>query len=187
MVRNTPHNKKALHRWAFTASLSVIVLLCPLKANAQQMNIQLVVENEFAISGLRTPDWGLVPTGSGKTFLHANDEQAGIFIISATENTHVLLNLDAPEQLVSDKGNTIAFAPEVAFVQDGISDARLAKPIACNRAYFPLSTGNLILDQNIFERIQELRTTVFFYGSVYVGDVMPGIYFGVVTVNVEYL
>ncbi len=187
MVQNKLHIRKALHAWASMACLVVVFLCCPWQTNAQLMHIQLVVENEFAISGLRAPDWGLIPTGSGETFLPANDEQAGRFTISATENTQVLLTLDAPAEIVSVPGNAIAFNLEAAYVQDGRTDAGLAKPIADNRACFPLSTGNLLLDQDIYERIQELRTTVFLYGKVYAGNVAPGVYYGVVTVSVEYL
>ncbi len=187
MVQNKLHIIIRWKAWVTRAFLVALFFCIAGQAHAQLMNIQLVVENEFAIRGLRAPDWGLIPAGSGETFLPAGDEQAGRFTISATENTQVLLTLDTPAELVSDNGNSLVFAPEAAFVQDGLRDAGLATPIAGNRACFPLSTGSLILDENIYERIQELRTTVFLYGKVYVGDVAAGVYSGVVTVRAEYL
>lgn len=187
MLQIILYTRKHLHTWITTAFLAVMLLLCSEKAKAQLMNIQLVVENEFAVSGLRSPDWGLVEPGAGRVALSATNQKAGQFTISATENTHVLLTLETPGELIFTPGSTISIGMESAFVQDGQKDAGLAHPIADNHAIFSLSTGNLILDTNLFQRIQELKTTVFFYGYIYVGDVPPGTYSGNVMVRVEFL
>ncbi len=167
--------------------MAAMLVFCTGKAKAQLMNIQLVVENEFAISGLKSPDWGVVQAGTGRVYLSTKDQKAGMFTISATENVRVLLTLETPAELVLTPENAIAFNPEAAYVQDGRKDADLAKPITDNHACFSLSTGNLVLDTNLYQRIQELKTTVYLYGNIYVGDVEPGVYSGIVRIRAEYL
>ncbi len=176
-----------LFTWMTIMCLKAVVFCCDGQANGQLMRIQLMVEHEFAITRLRYPCWGLIPAGSGQVYLSSENEKAGRFTISATENVHILMTIETPAELVLNPDNTIAFSMQTAYIQDGRTDASQARPIIGKYASFPLSTGNLIHETNLLAKIHELRTTVFLYGLVVVGDVDPGVYSGDVTVRVEYL
>jgi hypothetical protein len=165
---------------------ALLLLLLGSHAGAQQMHFRLVVENEFAVTGFRYPDFGNIPVNSGWAYLPVESEQAGFFNISATENIPLIATIQPPERLVRDSSNTISLRLEAAFVRDGQTNPALAKPFADNYASFTLSSRGMLIDKN-YTWLNELQTNVFLYGAVDVGDVAPGVYFGEVMISLEYL
>ncbi len=153
---------------------------------SQQMQFHLVVENEFAVTNLRNPDFGKIPPDSGWIHLPVESELAGFFSISATENVRLIATIQSPGSLVRDSINTIPLRMEAAYVRDGQIKPALAEPFVDNRASFRLSSRGMLIDEN-YTWLRELQTNVFLYGAVYVGDVAPGVYYGEVMISLEYL
>lgn len=150
------------------------------------MHFRLVVENEFAVTNFRHPGFGNIPVDSGWAYLPVESEQVGFFTISATENVQMMAAITYPEMLVMNLSNSIPLRFEAAYVQDGLTSPNLAIPFTDNCASFRLSSRGMLIDEN-YEWLKELKTNVFLYGSVSVGDVEPGIYYGNVMISLEYL
>ena len=163
-----------------------LLLMFAIQGKSQQMHFHLVVENEFAVTNLRNPDFGVIPPGSGWVLLPVESEQAGFFTISTTENVQLIASITVPERLVMNPSNSIPFRLEAAYVCDGITNPTMAKPFENKRASFTPSTRGVLIDEN-YTWLRELKTNVFLYGAVYVGDVEPGVYYGEVVVSLEYL
>lgn len=156
---------------------------------AQQMLTHIQVHHVFEI---RMERWLLTDplvfdnAETGWLHIEADHQNAGRISIHATENSTVLVSLEAPDSLFSDNQDTLPFRLESSYVQDGMTNPNLAKPIADNRASFTLSSRGMLIDEN-FTWLQELKANVFLPVALYLGDVKPGIYTGVVSVTVEYL
>ncbi len=166
--------------------LAGLFVLFSAQGKAQQMHFHLVVEHEFAVTNFQYPDFGMVIAGSGWVYLAVDSELAGFFSISATENVPLIATIQAPERLVRDSTNSIPLHLEAAYVRDGQINPALAEPFVNNRASFTLSNRGMLIDEN-YTWLRELKAFVFLYGTVYVGDVEPGVYYGEVMISLEYL
>ena len=150
------------------------------------MHFHLVVDNEFAVSSLQNPDFGIIPVDTGWVHLPVESERAGFFAISSTENVQLIAAVTSPERLVMNSSNSIPLRLEAAYTQDGLTNPGLATPFVDKRASFTPSTRGMLIDKN-YTWLRELKANVFLYGAVYVGDVEPGVYYGEVVVSLEYL
>ena len=156
---------------------------------AQQMHTHIQVHHEFEVKMER---WLLndpIPPDllkPGWLHIDADHQNAGRISIHATENTTLLLSLEAPDSLVMDDQNILPFRLEAAYIQDGLTVPGLATPFVDKRASFTLSSRGILIDEN-YTWLRELQTNVFLYGAVYVDDVEPGVYYGEVVVSLEYL
>ena len=157
--------------------------------HAQYLHTQIEVHHVFEV---RMERWLLTDpivfdnAETGWLHIEADHQNAGRISIHATENSTVLVSLEAPDSLFTDHQDTLSFRLEASYVQDGMTNPNLAKPIADNRASFTLSSRGMLIDEN-FTWLQELKANVFLPVALYLGDVKPGIYTGVVSVTVEYL
>ncbi len=180
------HIHQSLQHAMRISLLASLLVLFSAQGKAQQMHFHLVVEHEFAVTNFQHPDFGMVTAGSGWVYLPVDSELAVLFSISATENIPVIATIQSSERLVLDSANAIPIRLEAAYVRDGATNPLLVKPFVDNRASFTLSSRGELIDEN-FTWLRELQTNVFLYGAVYVGDVEPGVYYGEVTISLEYL
>lgn len=186
MNESTSYIQKFLRGYKRLCCLVILLLLFAFQGKSQQMHFHLVVENEFAVSSLRNPDFGITPVDTGWVHLPFESERAGFFAINATENVQLIATITPPDSLVMNPSNSISFRLEAAYLQDGNNNPTLATPFADNRASFTLSSRGTLIDEN-YTWLRELQTNVFLYGAVFVGDVEPGVYYGEVVVSLEYL
>lgn len=165
--------------------LAAIIILFQNNARAQIMRLQFVVEEEFSIRNVRYVNPGLLQHGLGWVAFQNHDLSAGHFSISASENVNILVTYEAPEELTKDADNTLPVKIEAAYLNDGTNNARNAITFNDNNAFFQINNSGLMVDK-MDARIHKLECWVYFYGSIYLGDVEPGVYYGFLKVRVEY-
>lgn len=168
-------------------SLLLMIMITSIHHNgqAQFLRLQLVVEDEIAISRSDRMDLGMIRPNQGWVQVNVMDDFAGRLTLRTTENNNVIVNIRASEELIMDGFNRMPFLFEAAYVNDGSNDPRNAIPITNNQAAFPINNNGL-LAENMANHRQQLQLTLLFYGSIYAGEIEPGVYSGNVLVTIEY-
>ncbi len=174
------HRRRALP-WL----LAGLCLLLPGQATAQFMQLQLIVQNEVAITEARNLRMGQIPVNYGWVQVGPGDDFSGRFSVQAAENVNVLVNIDAPEELVLDEHNRLPFQVQAGYLNNGTRRAHQATPFEGNQARFPLNREGLLVDRLRPENGQ-VEATIFLFGATFAGDVRPGVYEGVITITTEY-
>jgi len=170
---------------ASAPAIFVIGLLMPFFAPAQFMRIQLVVDEEISISDVRTLETGQIPLNFGWFHIDLNDDYTGRFTIRAMENINLMVSIQAPDELVLNANNTLPFQLEAAYLNTGNRNLRQAVALDNKQAFFPIINSGLLIE-NMPSQQLPLEATMFFFGSVYVGQVDPGVYSGEVVVTINY-
>lgn len=163
----------------------LLMLLSGGQAQAQFMQLQLVIQNEVAILDARNLRMGEIPVNYGWVQVKPGDEFSGRFSIQAAENVNVLVSVQAPEALVKDAHNRLPFQLQAGYLNNGTRRAHQATPFNSNTARFPLNNSGKLADRLRPENGQ-LEATIFLFGATYAGDVRPGLYEGVITITTEY-
>ncbi len=170
---------------AGTLAIFMLSLLMPLPAPAQFMRIQLVIDEEISISDVRTLETGQIPLNFGWFHIDLNDDYAGRFTIRTSENINLLVSVQAPDELVLNANNTLPFQLEAAYLNTGNRNLRQAVAFDNKQAFFPIINNGLLIE-NMSSQQLPLEASMFFYGSVHVGQVDPGVYSGEVVVTINY-
>ncbi len=153
--------------------------------NAQTMQFQLVVEEEFAILDLSIIELTGLSPGHGNVRINHSDSAAGSFRITAAENINLLVSFEAPETLMLDPQNIIPLSIRAAFQNDNLMNPSDANAFDGNTACFPVSDSGFLVE-NMDAMQHKLWTLISFFGEMHIGDIEPGVYVGYVTVRVEY-
>lgn len=166
-------------------ALFMICLLHSVPSRAQFLRLEIVIEDDISIVDARTLQTDIIPANFGWFHIQPNDELAGRLTISTAENINLYVSIQAPNELVMDQDNKLPFVLEAAYLNTGNMNVRNAIPFDGQNTYFPMNNSGLLADNMPASSIP-LRSTIFFYGSIYVGMVDPGVYSGVVNVTIEF-
>lgn len=174
-----------LSAWKSFAFLSaLLVCFCLSPVQAQYMQLQLIVQNEVAVSSPRNLSIGVIPPAFGWVQIGPDNLLAGRFVISAAENIQVHVSLFPPDHLQLNANNTLPFRLEASY-QQGSAQEGNRLPFHNHQAYFSLH-GAGMLRENIPGLPSRLQTTILLHGATFVGNVAAGIYHGEIGVRVEY-
>ncbi len=164
---------------------ALLLLAVSGQTTAQTLQMQIIVEEEFALVKERPIHTGAIQPDQGWIGISLEDEASGHLRIRAEENTFFTVTLDAPEELIMNPENTLPFRLQAAYITDGGTNPAQAVSFDGSTAFFRLSQSGLLVE-NMDPRFHRLAANILLYGEIYAGDVEPGLYQGEVGVRVEY-
>ncbi|MDR4988980.1 MAG: hypothetical protein RG741_09115 [Bacteroidales bacterium] len=185
MTQAAPHVHLRLSKWVYAATLFLLLLTGPVHTQAQFLRLQIVIEEDFSITGVSFLNPGVLPVNFGWIQIPIHDRAAGRVTLAAAENINLIVSFNAPEVLVLDENNTVPLRLQAAYINDGGTDTRRAVNFNGNSAQFRLSRSGQLVDK-MNPRYHRLETNVYFFGSMFTGDIRPGVYRGTLSVTVEY-
>ncbi len=154
---------------------------------AQVMHLEIRVDSGFGLGDLVMPNLTKQASpGDGLIKTAYDHENSGQLTIYSTENVHLIVNLTSPDYLIRDEENILPLDLRIAYVYSGINGPIAVNPVAETTTTIRMSPGNLLINE-MTDPPLKFETFLFFYGSVDVGEVDPGVYEGKVQVQVEYL
>ncbi len=172
-------------RIAFLLSCLTLVSGISKPLHAQFLRLEFRVEAETVVDVARNLDMGLIPVNYGWVQVGINDDFSGIMGIRTSENINLKITFFAPEELVMNDNNRMPLRVQAAYNNTPDKTGSMAIPFQGATAQFPVSNSGL-LAENMNILSNPLRTTIHFFGSVYAGQVEPGVYTGQIDVIVEY-
>ncbi len=185
MTQPAPHVHQRRNKWAYTAFVFVFLLVASLHTQAQFLRLQILIEEEFSITGASILNPGVLPVNFGWIQIPIHDDAAGRITLVAAENINVIVSFNAPEALVLDENNTVPLRLQAAYINDGGTDTRRAVDFNGSTAQFRLSRSGQLVDK-MDPRLHRLETNIYFFGAMFTGDIRPGVYQGTLSVTVEY-
>jgi len=190
--------------WLFIM-LAFCLLVRGLPSMAQFIRIQVQVPSKAAFYEMTMPQFGNLYKDDGWIIIPPGDPRIGSFNITNFQNVTVMVGIASPGALVLDDYNQLPLILEAAWLNDGTNRPNHAIPfeaIAQSRKLtLPSATGKSarfegdyatfsLRNQATLSKTSTIQVPytawVYLYGSLYVGDVKPGIYTGEVFVTTEY-
>jgi hypothetical protein len=162
------------------------VLSSSLHVSAQFINLQLKIEPELSATVEQNLDFGTVVTNSGEKFINLGDLSMGVFSIKAINTQSLYIELNAPDYLVNTnplQNSRIPLNLNISYNNMGIDDASSSTPMDDNSIYVKVyeeSDGNII-NQDVWQIMY-----LYVYGSINVGNIPNGDYYGEVVLYVDY-
>lgn len=164
--------------------LVAILFISPKTAEAQFIRLQFSVEEEFFVGNLVYLNPGELRPDYGWTNIPIGDVAAGRLSITAAENIELLVTVEASEELVKDPDNKIPFEITPYYINDGTNLSRNAVLFENNTVIFPVHNSGLLVDR-MEGRTHRLEAHLLFASSLYVGNIDPGTYYGIITIRIE--
>jgi hypothetical protein len=155
----------------------------PASSYSQFINLQIRVEPELSATVEQELNFGEVVTNSGEKIVGLGDFNMGVFNIRGYHTQNIYIQLNYPEALNHINpaiGESIPLDLDIAYNNSG-------RNIAENSDLLPTEQGFVAIHEN-----PELDTEVwqslylYVYGSIFVGNIPNGEYFGEVTLSVSY-
>ncbi len=171
---------------------------------AQHIRIQIKVPPKLALEDTRMLDFGTIQD-TGWIHINRNDPRVGAFAISNQENVKVQVSVYTPTALELDQDTHLPIRLEASWLNDGTSRPWMAVPFnpapPTSQIILPAPPitslpylsefASFILSDNVADsqsasENESLTAWVYLSGSLYVGELKPGVYQGQVYVTIEY-
>jgi len=189
---------------AFWVSVILFITIIP-QVQAQFVRVRVKIPPKSTFYNMTMPTFGNLFADAGWVSISPGDPRIGSFSISNFENVQVMVGIVAPGALVMDEQNQLPLQIEAGWLNDGTNrpdeavqfdalaqNRKLSLPAAVGSSMLfrgDYATFNLRNTANITRNSanKELLTAwVYLFGSIYVGDVKPGIYKGEIFITTEY-
>ncbi len=176
-------------RLLILAALSLLNVL-----NSQSIQFSVYVASELNASRQQDLDFSNVVVNQGVTPINLGDPGMCVFSITGNQELDVIVSLDVPANLTAQGGSpdVIPFTLNFAYANKGVNDINDAIMVPSNSIRFKLlddSTGPAGRPPTPpHAGYVPLETTAYIYifGSLDIGDIMPGAYSGTVSLTVDY-
>lgn len=161
--------------------LFCLILLLPLTAQAQFIDLQLNIEPKLEARMEKPLNFGILESNTGRRTIELGSSGMGVFSITAMENQLLFVSLDLPKTLHHENPAVSDIIALDLYVRYGFSVEKA-------RNSFVLSDGSSSI------RVEESdypgpwsRIYLFIFGSIDIRDVPEGLYSNEIVLNVEYI
>lgn len=153
--------------------------------SAQFITININIKPELSVTVEQNLDFGTLVTNSGLHTIPLGAVNSGVFSIRAYHTQNIHISIDTPDFLAKKNSTSVDRIPitlNTAFNNSGVDNQKLASVLESNTGYLPIN--NSLSNNTNSDTWRDFY--LYIYGSIEIGNIANGIYYGQVMLSIEY-